>query len=252
MAAIALFSPDPDDPGDAGGARMPLIEHLAELRRRLIVSAIALAVGAVVCFMLYQPILDVLIGPYEDVTGKTTLFITDPLEGFTTRVKIAAYAGFLLASPVVFWQVWRFITPGLHRREKRYAIPFIICSILLFVAGAAFALLTFERALSFLVSVGGENLETIFSPARYLGLIVLIMVAFGIAFELPVILVFLQLARVLSSQRLRAWRRWAIVVIVSLAAVITPSQDPYTLFAMAGPMYLLYEIAIVIGRLMKR
>lgn len=231
---------------------MPLVDHLVELRRRLVISLVAVALGGVVAFLLYGRILDVLIGPYEEVTGRTTLLITDPLEGFTTRIKIAAYGGLLLASPVVLWEMWRFITPGLHPREKRFAIPFILCSIVLFLAGAAFALLTFERALSFLVSVGGENLETFFSPARYLGLIVLIMVAFGLAFELPIVLVFLQLARVLSSQRLRKWRRGAIVGIVALAAVITPSQDPYTLFAMAAPMYLLYELAIVVGRLMKR
>jgi sec-independent protein translocase protein TatC len=231
---------------------MPLVDHLAELRRRLIVSVVAVVVGAVVAFSLYDWILGLLIGPYERVTGRTTLLITDPLEGFSTRLKIAGYGGLLLASPVVLWQVWRFITPGLHPREKRYAIPFVISSILLFLAGAVVALLSFERALAFLVGIGGENLETFFSPAKYLGLIVVMMVAFGVAFELPVVLVFLQLARVLSSQRLRKWRRGAIVGIVALAAVITPTQDPYSLLAVAGPMYLLYEGAILIGRVMKR
>lgn len=231
---------------------MALADHLGELRRRLIISMVAVALGAVAGFMLYHQILEILTGPYRDVTGKDQLIITNPLEGFTTRMKVAAYAGLLMASPVVLWQIWRFITPGLHPKEKRYAIPFIVSSILLFIGGAAFALLTFERALSLLVSLGGETLDPFFTPSGYLGLIVLMMVAFGVAFELPVVLVFLQLARVLSSARLRQWRRWAIVVIVSLAAVITPSQDPYTLFAMAIPMYLFYEGAIVIGRLLKR
>lgn len=231
---------------------MPLTDHLAELRRRLIVSAVAVAVGGVVAFLLYNRILGLLIGPYEDVTGRTTLLITDPLEGLSVRLKVAGYGGFLLASPVVLWQIWRFVTPGLHRREKRFAIPFILSSILLFLVGAGIALFTFERALSFLVGVGGENLETFFSPSKYLGLVILMMVAFGVAFELPVVLVFLQLARVLSSRKLRSWRRWAMVGIVTLAAVITPSQDPYSLFAMAIPMYLLYEGAIVVGRVLKR
>lgn len=231
---------------------MSLLEHLTELRRRLVIAAVAIAAGGIVSFALYPWILELLIGPYEEVTGRTTLLITDPLEGFTTRVKIAAYGGLVLASPIVLWEIWRFITPGLHKREKRYAIPFIISSIFLFLLGATFAMLTFERALEFLVAVGGENLETFFSPSKYLSLIVLIMFAFGLAFELPVVLVFLQLAGVLSSQRLRKWRRGALVGIVTLAAVITPSQDPYTLFAMAGPMYVLYEVAILIGRLLKR
>ncbi len=231
---------------------MSLVEHLGELRRRIIVSVIAMALGGVVAFLLYNRILDFLIGPYQEITGKRTLLITDPLEGFTTRLKIAGFGGLILASPVVLWQIWRFITPGLNRNEKRYAIPFIISSILLFACGTVLAMLTFENALRFLVSVGGDNLETFFTPSKYLSLIVLMMVAFGIAFEFPVLLVFLQLAGVLTSQRLRSWRRPALVVIVTVAALITPSQDPYSLFAMVGPMYLFYEGSILVGRLLKR
>ncbi|HEX6595658.1 MAG TPA: twin-arginine translocase subunit TatC [Acidimicrobiales bacterium] len=231
---------------------MSLVEHLTELRRRVIVSVIAVTMGGLVAFLLYERILEFLIGPYEEITGKTTLLITDPLEGFTTRLKIAAFGGLFLASPVVLWQAWRFITPGLHKREKRYAIPFIVSSILLFLGGATLAMLTFENALRFLVAVGGENLEAFFTPSKYLSLVVLMMVAFGVAFEFPVLLVFLQLARVLTSSRLRSWRRPALVVIVIVAALITPSQDPYSLFAMVLPMYLFYEAAILIGRLLKR
>ncbi len=231
---------------------MSLVEHLAELRRRLIISVVALAVGGLIAFLLYEHILDFLIAPYTEVTGKTRLIITDPLEGFATRLKISAYAGLFLASPVVLWQLWRFITPGLHRNEKRYAVPFIIASIVLFLIGVGVAFLTFEPALRFLVGVGGSDLETFFTPSKYLSLILLMIVGFGIAFELPILLVFLQLAGVLPSQRLRRWRRGAIVAIVALAAVITPSGDPYSLFAMAGPMYLLYEGAILVGRLLKK
>ncbi len=231
---------------------MSLVEHLAELRRRLIISAVALVAGGIVAFLLYNRILDFLLGPYQSVTGKDTLVITDPLEGFATRLKIAAWGGLLLASPVVLWQLWRFITPGLHKREKRFAIPFIVASILLFLCGAAVALITFEPALRFLVGVGGSNLETFFTPTKYLGLITLMILAFGLAFEFPILLVFLQLAGVVPSSRLRKWRRPAIVVVVTVAAVITPSQDPYSLFAMAAPMYLFYEGAIMVGRLLKK
>jgi sec-independent protein translocase protein TatC len=231
---------------------MSLVEHLAELRRRLIISAVALVAGGIVAFLLYDVILDFLLGPYKSVTGKETLVITDPLEGFATRLKIAAWGGFFLASPVVLWQLWRFITPGLHKSEKRYAIPFILASILLFLCGAAVALLTFEPALSFLVGVGGENLETFFTPTKYLGLITMMILAFGVAFEFPIVLVFLQLAGVITSARLRKWRRPTAVVVVVVAAVITPSGDPYSLFAMAVPMYLFYEGAILVGRLLKK
>jgi sec-independent protein translocase protein TatC len=174
------------------------------------------------------------------------------LEAFATRLKVAAWSGAFLASPVVLWQLWRFITPGLHKKEKRYAIPFIVASILLFALGAAVALYTFESALRFLVAMGGDNLTPLFSASKFLSLIILMIIAFGIAFEFPVLLIFLELAGVVTSRTLRRWRRPALVVIVVVAAVITPSQDPYSLFAMVAPMYLFYEGAILVGRLLKK
>ena len=231
---------------------MPLVAHLAELRRRLIVSVLALFVGALIGFVLYNPILSILLRPYTEVTGETQFVFFDPLEAFATRLKVAAWSGAFLASPVVLWQLWRFITPGLHRNEKKFAIPFIVSSILLFVLGAAVALYTFETALRFLVGMGGDNLTPLFSASKFLSLIILMIIAFGIAFEFPVLLVFLELAGVLTSRKLRSWRRPALVIIVVVAAVITPSQDPYSLFAMVAPMYLFYEGAILIGRLLKK
>ena len=231
---------------------MPLVAHLAELRRRLIISVLALLAGAIVGFIFYNRILSVLLRPYTEVTGKTEFVFFDPLEAFATRLKIAAWSGAFLASPVVLWQLWRFITPGLHKHEKRYAIPFIVASILLFVLGAAVALYTFESALRFLVGMGGDNLTPLFSASKFLSLIILMIIAFGIAFEFPVLLIFLELAGVVTSRTLRRWRRPAIVVIVIIAAVITPSQDPYSLFAMVAPMYLFYEGAILVGRLLKK
>lgn len=237
---------------------MSLVEHLGELRRRLVVSIAAIAVGAVVAFAFYNRILEFLIDPYCRLSqpprppGPCSLVVTDPLEGFATRLKVATYGGLFLASPVVLLQIWRFITPGLNPNEKRYAIPFVVSSISLFSLGALIAKVTFPKALEFLVAVGGPGLTAFFSPAKYLRLVILMVVAFGVAFEFPVLLVFLELAGVLTSRRLASWRRPAIVVIVVVAAVITPSQDPYSLLAMAGPMYVFYEGSILIGRLLKR
>ena len=235
---------------------MSVVEHLTELRSRLVVALVAVALGALVAFLLYDRILDFLIQPYCNLPGRPpgrcTLFIQDPLEGFATRLKVATYGGLFLASPVVFYQLWRFVTPGLRPDEKRYAVPFVAASVALFGLGALIAQLTFPKALDFLVAVGGPNLETIFSPAKYLRLVILVIVAFGVAFEFPVLLVFLQLAGVLTSRRLGAWRRPAVVVIFVVAAVITPSQDPYSLFAMAVPMYVFYELSILIGRALHR
>ena len=232
---------------------MTLVEHLTELRRRLIISAIALAIGAGIAFLLYNPILSFLSGPYHSIShGHNKLIVTDPLEAFATRLKIAAWAGLFFASPVVLWQFWRFITPGLHPKEKRYAIPFIVASVLLFMMGAAVALLTLRPALQFLQAVGGHSLDTYYRAGPYLSLVMLMIVAFGVAFEFPILLVFLELAGVVPSKKLRKWRRPAIIIIVTVAAVITPSQDPYSLFAMAIPMYIFYEGSILIGRLLKK
>ena len=234
---------------------MTVVEHLTELRRRLMIAIGAVAVGAVVGFIVYEPILSFLKQPYCDTLPEgrvCSLYVQDPLEGFAIRLRVAGYTGLFLAFPVVLWQLWRFITPGLHPREKRYAIPFILSSIVLFTAGAALAYVTFANALSFLQSVGGPDFQEIYSPGKYLRLVLLMFLAFGIAFEFPVILVFLELAGVLGSAQLRRWRRGAAVLILVVAAIITPSQDPWTLLTMAGPMYLFYEGAILIGRLLKK
>src|SRR5437764_8209578 len=214
--------PDDADVSDASDddtpnrGQMSLVEHLTELRRRLIISAIAVVVGAIICFTLYPFILNFLIGPYQDVTGKKNLQVLDPLEAFATRLKIAGYGGIFVASPVVLWQLWRFITPGLHPKEKRYAIPFVIASMLLFLMGAAVALLTLKPALQFLQSVGGHDLTTYYRAGPYLSLVMLMIIAFGVAFEFPILLVFLELAGVLPSAKLRKWRRPAIVILLAL------------------------------------
>src|SRR5437764_9688419 len=239
---------------------MSLVDHLREVRRPVVICAIAVSVGAVAAFFLYNQVLHFLRQPYcealahrhlENEGPGCNLVITDPLEGFTTRLKVSGYLGLFLASPIVLWQMWRFITPGLHKREKKYAIPFIISSVLLFALGGVVAILTFPKALDFLIGVSGQGVATFFSPGRYIGLYVLVIAAFGLAFEFPIVLVFLELAGVVPSKRLKQWRRPAIVVIFIVAAVITPSQDPYSLFGMAIPMCIFYELSILLGRILK-
>jgi sec-independent protein translocase protein TatC len=238
---------------------MPLIEHLVELRSRIVRSALALSVGVVIAFASYNWILGQLVAPYCDVVRdrfgpdrSCALVVTSPLDGFTSRIRIATYVGFFLASPVILYQFWRFITPGLKPKERRYAVPFVASSIVLFSLGAAVAFWTLPKALDFLIGIAGSEVEPLYSPSSFLRLVVLMMVGFGLAFEFPVLLVFLQLVRVVTSRQLRNSRRYAIVGVFVAAAVLTPSQDPYSLFAMAIPMCLFYEIAIIIGRLCKR
>jgi sec-independent protein translocase protein TatC len=131
-------------------------------------------------------------------------------------------------------------------------VPFVFTSILLFIAGGVVALITLPQALDFLLKAGGEDLQPLLTADKYISLVTLMILAFGLAFEFPVILVFLLIARVLTTQRLIKWRRWTIVLVFAFAAVITPSQDPYSLFFMAVPMYLFYEGSILIGKALKR
>jgi sec-independent protein translocase protein TatC len=233
---------------------MSVVDHLAELRSRIIVSLVAFAVAGTIVFVFAPSVIAFLIQFYRESTADTPnkLVFTGPLDAFATRLKIATYGGIVLAAPVWLWELWRFITPGLNPKEKRYAIPFVFASLFLFACGAGVALLTLQPALNFLLKIGGSDLQPLLTADKYISLVGLMIVAFGIAFEFPVVLMFLLIARVITTQQLNHWRRWAIVIIVTFAAVITPSQDPYSLFAMAVPMYVFYELCILIGKLLKR
>ncbi|MGH9032202.1 MAG: twin-arginine translocase subunit TatC [Acidimicrobiia bacterium] len=236
------------------GGRMTVVEHLSELRRRIIICMIAITLAAIVVYIFSLDIIRFLIEYYEDATDgqQDALIFTGPLDAFATRLKVATYGGFALALPVWLFQMWRFVTPGLQPKEKRYAIPFVLTSVVLFAVGGLVAMLTLPKALDFLLNIGGSELEPLLTADRYLSLVSLMIIAFGIAFEFPVVLTFLLLARVISVAQLRRWRRAAIVFITIFAAVITPSQDPYSLLLMMVPMYLFYEACIIIGRILKR
>ena len=253
--STATATMTPDD------ARMSLMEHLTELRDRLIKVVIALVLGMVLAFFLYDHIFNFLLQPYEDIAnarpetslGDGRLLQVDPLEGFGVRMKLALYGGIAIAMPVILWQLWRFVTPGLYDHEKRYAIPFIVSALTLFVLGAGLAYYTLPRALEFLIDIGGsENFVTAFAPGKYFTLITYMMLAFGIGFEFPILLIFLQMAGIIGPQQLRQARRYAIVGICVLVAVITPSGDPISMLMLSVPMVVFYEASIVIGRILQR
>jgi sec-independent protein translocase protein TatC len=245
-----------EPPSAAHGHDPPraLVEHLTELRRRVVISLIAVAIGMALAFAFANIVVSFLVRFYTDATHgrQRTLIFTGPLDAFALRLKIAFFGGIVLALPVWLLQIWRFVTPALQKREKRYAIPFVATSIVLFVLGGIVAMLTLTKALEFLLGVGGPNLNPMLTGDKYVSLIALMIVAFGLAFEFPVLLMFLLLARVLSTRQLRRSRRIALITIVVFAAVITPSQDPFSLFAMAIPMYVFYEASILLGRILKR
>lgn len=234
--------------------RMTLVGHLTELRTRLFRAALAIVVVSIVAFTQYGRVQLWILDYYRDAVDEPTRkFITlGPLDGFGIRLTLSSYIGLFGASPVWIWQGWRFIAPGLKSTEKKYAIPFLLSSVFLFLLGAVVALITLPSGLAFLVEIAGPGQDPAFTQDKFVNLLTLVVLAFGFAFLFPVVLVFLQLVGAVTPGRLlRAWR-YAIVAIFAIAALITPSQDPFTLFGMAGPMVIFYFGAIGVGKLLKK
>lgn len=233
---------------------MSLGGHLGELRMRLIRSIISVALGASAILAFYDPVLKFLTRPYRELCKNRpdfkcdgSLFALGPLDGLSARIKIAGYGGLIIALPVVLWQLWRFIVPALSKKEKKYTIPFIGSSVVLFVSGCALAYWTLSRALEFLISWSGTEVNQAFQITKYVSLVILMVLAFGIGFLSPLLIVFLQLVGVLTPRTLIKQWRIAIVTIFFMAAIITPSGDPITLMALGLPLTLLYFVAILIG-----
>ena len=232
-------------------AAMSLMEHLRELRKRLTYSFLAFLLISIVAFFFYEPILEIIRRPLCNLDSRflgpqgCDLIFTKVSGGFAFRLKVTSLVGIFLASPVWLYQAWAFINPGLTTKEKKYAIPFVLTSVSLFIAGGLVAYLTLPTGLRLLLTIGGEGLVAFLEADRYLNFVGLMTLGFGVMFELPIFLFFLGLVGVLSVQQLRRNRKTAVVVIAALAAVVTPSQDPYTLMALAVPLYLMYELAIL-------
>jgi sec-independent protein translocase protein TatC len=241
---------------------MSLVGHLTELRNRLIKAALALAVGTVVGFLWYDHgLLAFLVEPYcalpdsyrlLESDGECRLAVFDVFGGLLLRLKVGLIAGAVLSSPFWLYQLWAFITPGLKRNEKRYAVAFVAASSLLFALGAVMAYLTLRKGLELLLSLAGDEVGFALSAPLYLGFVISLLVAFGLSFELPLIAVALNLVGVLSYAALARARRWIYFLTVVFAAFITPTQDPFTMMAMAVPMALLFEGAIQIARVVDK
>jgi sec-independent protein translocase protein TatC len=242
--------------------RMALIEHIRELRNRLGVSLLALAVCVVVAFLFREQVFDLIKQPYCDTDAaraasrlsgtQCQLYAFGPFEQFAVSLRISFIAGVVCSSPVWLYQLGAFITPALHRHERRYAAVFLSASLVLFSTGTVFAYFTISRGLQFLLTVGGDGIVTLPSIQSYLSFVTLTLLAFGVAFLFPVIVMFLNFVGVFPSSRMRSWRRGMVVGIAVASAVLTPSQDPFTFMAMALPLYGLYEGCILIGRLRER
>lgn len=225
--------------------QMTLVEHLDELRRRILISAAAILVCAGVAFWKIQLILSFLMLPPVD-----HLAFFSPAEAFIEYCKLAFFIGLFFASPVVLYQLWAFVSAGLREGERRtvlFALPF---SVTLFLAGAAFSFFfVIPWALRFLIDFAGPNVYPILSISRYLSFVIMLLVSFGIVFELPVAVMILSKIGIISPSFLSRNRKFAVVVIFIAAALITPTPDAFTQCLMAVPMIFLYELSIWISKL---
>ncbi|MFL6056871.1 MAG: twin-arginine translocase subunit TatC [Actinoallomurus sp.] len=229
--------------------RMPLIEHIRELRSRIIKAAIGLVAGAIVGWAFFTPVWNVLKRPYERLPaehclgGKCTLVVHGIFDGFFIHLKVALMVGAVLSSPIWLYQLWAFVAPGLYARERRWTYTFVAAAAPLFAAGAWLAYVTLDRGLRIFIGLAPGNTTVLVGITDYLGYATAMLLIFGLTFELPLFIVILNVAGVLTHARIKKSRRLLIFGIFVFAAVATPSQDPFTMLALALPTVVLFEVA---------
>jgi sec-independent protein translocase protein TatC len=246
---------------DIDATQAPLMDHLIELRSRLIKSLLALLVAFIVCFYFATTIFNILIWPYEWAVGDATqvrLIYTAPQEYFFTQLKIALWGGAFIAFPIIASQIYMFVAPGLYRNERQAFLPFLVATPFLFLAGAGLVyFFILPMALAFFASfqqtdgASGAIIELLPKVSEYLDLIMTLTFAFGLCFQLPILLTLLIKVGLLSTESLRKKRRWAIVAGFAIAAVLTP-PDPFSQIGLALPLIGLYEVSIWAGRMIEK
>lgn len=232
--------------------RMPILEHLRELRSRLIVVLVTVAVAYIVCFAFADQIFAVISAPMRDAlqdTKRGTLAVTHAMEGFYVNLHVAGFGAAVVGSPVIFYQIWRFVAPGLYDTEKRWVMPLVTASTLLFLSGAAFAyFVLFKYGFPVFLDLNGEGVQAVLSIQAYLEFAITLLVAFGVSFQLPVVIWFLARLGIIDHIDLLRGFRYSVVVIFVVAAILTP-PDVLSQILMAAPLLVLYGIGIVVAKL---
>ncbi|TET92239.1 MAG: twin-arginine translocase subunit TatC [Desulfobacteraceae bacterium] len=233
--------------------KQPFLSHLEELRKRLVVCAIGVGAGFVIAYIFAERLFQLLVAPLKAVMpeGDQMIFTNLP-EMFFAYIKVAFIASIMAASPLIFYQLWMFIAPGLYRKEKKMAIPFVISSTILFVGGALFGyFVVFPFGFKFFIGFSNEYVKALPSVKQYFSFSMKLLFAFGVVFELPVIIFFLSKMGIVTPQFLSQKRKYAILLTFALAAILTP-PDVITQCMMAGPLIVLYEIGILVSRIAQK
>jgi sec-independent protein translocase protein TatC len=253
MSAIAPQLP-PGATGPEDEVKLSFVEHLRELRKRLLQAMYGVAAGMGLVGWFVPRIVDALMAPVRAAlpSGRQTIVFTSAIEPMMVYIKVALYGGIFVAAPWVLWQVWLFVAPGLYKREKRMVWPFLFFGTLLFYAGAAFCYgLVMPQAFpAMLAFASDQTLTPMLALSEQLSLVMAMLLGFGIIFEVPVVIAFLSMIGLVNWRFLARYRRHAIVVNVALAAILTPTGDPFNLALMAVPMILFYEVGIVLARVL--
>ncbi len=247
MSDSEPIAPDVPTPDEAG--KMSFFEHLTELRTRIIWSLVPAAVGLGIALYFTNNVMRFLSSHL-----KSELVFTTPTEAFWTYMKVAMIMGVFIAMPIILWNVWAFVAPGLHKHERKYAAPFVIVGSLLFLAGGAFAMFVIVPfAVNFLVNFGQEQgLKPMITISSYIDFIIKFTLAFGVVFELPVVITLLSMLGIVTPQFLSKNRKYAVLINFIIAAILTPTPDIVNQSLMAGPLCILYELGIISARIFGR
>lgn len=257
IADPLLASQDPEDDEEVGGS-MTLVEHLEELRKRIIFSLAALAVGTIISFFFWERILQFLLSPLPSISNHLVGYDGHKLvqrevgEGFVIALKLSVAVGLVIASPFVLYQIWAFLAPALTRKERRYALPFTLLGVILFVLGISVGFIVMRFPLAWLIDFGAKEFVLLPDAGSYFSFVAYFLIAFGVVFELPMLLTFLGAVGVVSSKTLRAKRAYILFALWLVACFITPGADPYSPVIIGVAFTLLFELSIILLRILKK